>query len=377
MEISQGTILNGAYNIIRLLGRGGMGNAYLADTMFHPYMRVVIKELNPFAACFDDPEQAGQLFKKEAEFMKRFSHDGIPKIFDFFKENDRDYLVIEYIDGQTLEEILKSNPASVTVEKSISWAIEIADIMDYLHNSFEFPIVYRDIKPANIMITQMGRIKLIDFGIARYYNPDKSIDTFRLGSPGYAPPELYKGIVQSSPQSDIYSLGVLLFQMLTKYDPTESPFKFPPMKSLYPDIPDKLEKIVLKSIEIQPLNRYLSMKDFKEALMDYMGIKEEISVIKPQSRYKLKTLRTFGELVEDWAPIMVTITICYPLIPGAIINGRGYFIWFLLLLFSLPLPVSGIMKDISPVRNILHACLLLILLFDFMFFIYKLLTFLF
>ncbi len=354
-----------------------MGNAYLADTMFHPYMRVVIKELNPSAACFDDPEQAGELFEKEAEFMKRFSHDGIPKIFDFFKENDRDYLVIEYIDGQTLEEILKSNPASVTVEKSISWAIEIADIMDYLHNSFEFPIVYRDIKPANIMITQMGRIKLIDFGIARYYNPDKSVDTFRLGSPGYAPPELYKGIVQSSPQSDIYSLGVLLFQMLTKYDPTESPFKFPPMKSLYPDIPDKLEKIVLKSIEIQPLNRYLSMTDFKEALMNYMGVKEEISVIKPQSRYKLKTPRTFGELVEDWAPIMVTITICYPLIPGAIINGRGYLIWFLLLLFSLPLPVSGIMKDISPLRNILNACLLLILLFDFMFFIYKLLTFLF
>ncbi len=375
MEISQGTILKGTYNIIRLLGKGGMGNAYLADTLCPPYMRLVIKELNPSLAGFDDPEQAGELFKKEAEFMKRFSHDGIPKIFDFFKENHKDYLVIEYIDGQTLEEILKSVPESVTVEKSISWAIEIADIMDYLHNSFEFPIVYRDIKPANIMITQMGRVKIIDFGIARYYNPDKSVDTFRLGSPGYAPPELYKGQVQSSPQSDIYSLGVLLFQMLTKYDPAESPFKFPPMKSLYPDIPETLEKIVLKSIEIQPLNRYLSMKDFKEALMNYRGVK--VPAIKPQSRYKLRAPGTYGELIEDWAPVIVTITICYPLIPGAIMKGGGFLIWFLLLLFSLPLPVSGIIKDISPVRNLIHACLLLILLFDFMFFIYKLLRFIF
>ena len=376
MELSQGTILNSKYNIIRLLGKGGMGNAYLADTLCQPYMRIVIKELNPSLAGFDDIEQAGEMFKKEADFMKRFSHDGIPKIFDFFNENHRDYLAIEYIDGQTLEEILKSAPEMVTIEKSISWTIEIADIMDYLHNSFEFPIVYRDIKPANIVITQMGKVKLIDFGIARYYNPDKSIDTFRLGSPGYAPPELYKGHVQSSPQSDIYSLGVLLFQMLTKYDPSERPFNFPPMKSLCPEIPEKLEKVILKSIEIQPLNRYLSMKDFKEALMDYRGIKEQFSV-KPPNRYLLKSPGTFGELFEDWASVIVTITVTYPFIPGSIINPGGFFLWFLLILFSIPMPVTGIIKDASPVRNVLNSFLLLIILFDFMFFIYKLLTFIF
>jgi serine/threonine protein kinase len=375
MELSQGTILNSKYNIIRLLGKGGMGNAYLADTLCQPYMRLVIKELNP--AGFDDTEEAGELFKKEADFMKRFSHHGIPKIFDFFNENNRDYLAIEYIDGQTLEEILKSTPGSVTIDKSISWAIEIADIMDYLHNSFEFPIVYRDIKPANIIITPLGKVKLIDFGIARYYNPDKSIDTFRLGSPGYAPPELYKGHVQSSPQSDIYSLGVLLFQMLTKYDPSEAPFKFPPMHSLNAEIPEGLEKIILKSIEIQPLKRYLSMKDFKEALMDYRGIKEEISVVKPPGRYLLKNTKSFGELFEDWAAVIVTITVIYPFIPGSIAIGGGFFLWFLLILFSLPLPITGIIKDTGPGRNVLNSFLLLILLFDFMFFIYKLVTFIF
>jgi len=375
MELSQGTILNSKYNIIRLLGKGGMGNAYLADTLCQPYMRLVIKELNP--AGFDDAEEAWELFKKEANFMKKFSHHGIPKIFDFFNENHRDYLAIEYIDGQTLEEILKSTPGSVTIDKSISWAIEIADIMDYLHNSFEFPIVYRDIKPANIIITPLGKVKLIDFGIARYYNPDKSIDTFRLGSPGYAPPELYKGHVQSSPQSDIYSLGVLLFQMLTKYDPSEAPFKFPPMKSLNSEISEGLEKIILKSIEIQPLKRYLSMKDFKEALMDYMGIEEEISVVKPPGRYLLKNTKSFGELFEDWAAVIVTVTVSYPFIPGSIAIGGGFFLWFLLILFSLPLPVTGIIKDAGPGRNVLNSFLLLILLFDFMFFIYKLVTFVF
>ncbi|MEQ8225692.1 MAG: serine/threonine-protein kinase, partial [Candidatus Eremiobacterota bacterium] len=184
-------------------------------------------------------------------------------------------LTMDYIEGKTLEEIINSSWKPVEKNKAITWTIQIAEIIDYLHNSFQKPLVYRDLKPSNIIIKPEEKPVLVDFGIARYYNPDKSSDTFNYGTPGYAAPEQYKGKGQSTPQSDIFGLGAILFQMLTGYDPSLKPLQFPSMKSLNPDISEELESTIFKAIQLDPMNRYISIREFKEILQKYLKDTEE------------------------------------------------------------------------------------------------------
>jgi len=192
LPLEPGTILNNMYRVEKILGKGGMGNVYLVD---RDYKKFVVKELMFAEGMVFDPETAREIFFREAEFMAKFDHPGMPKTYGVFSHNGRDYITMDYIEGQTLEEIINASPGPLKEEKAINWAIEIADIIDYLHNSFHAPVIYRDLKPANIIITPSGKIKLVDFGIARFFNPDKNTDTFRCGSPGYAAPEQYKLIL--------------------------------------------------------------------------------------------------------------------------------------------------------------------------------------
>ena len=271
MSHERGTILKNTYRIVSLLGSGSMGNVYLVEKIKDD-KRLVIKELIFKKGVGLDEKSGREIFAREAEFMKGFSHPGIPKIYETFSEDGKDYLVMDYIEGKTLEELISSGE-TILKNKAIKWTMELAGILDYLHNSFHSPIVYRDLKPSNVIITPKGEAKLVDFGIARYYNPDKNTDTFNYGSPGYAAPEQYKGRGQSSPQSDVFGLGVILFQMLTGYDPTLKPFTFPPM-NLHDD---RLESIVRRAIELNPLKRYISVMEFKEVLEKYLSGGENIS----------------------------------------------------------------------------------------------------
>ena len=269
MILEQGTIINSIYRVKKLLGKGGMGNVYLVERIKDKKL-FVVKELIFTATPGMDEHTAREIFHREAEFMVRFEHPGIPKMYGIFSNDDKDYLTMDYVEGQTLEEIINSSEKPVEENKAVKWTIELTKITDYLHNHFEKPIVYRDFKPSNIIITPEGNVKLVDFGIARYYNPDKNTDTFSYGSPGYAAPEQYKGRGQSCPQTDIFSLGVVLFQMLTKYDPTVKPFTFPDMKELNPRISNDLKKITLNAIHLNPVKRYISMSDFQNNLEKYI-----------------------------------------------------------------------------------------------------------
>ena len=269
MNINTGSILNNKYIVIKELGKGAMGNVYLVEsTLTKELFAVKRMDINPESGLSE--EKAKEIFFKEVEFISRFNHPGLPESHGSFMEKGSFFLTMEYIKGKTLEDIINKNSSFITGDKAIKWAVELAEILDYLHNTFEAPIVYRDLKPANIIITPRGKARLIDFGISRYYNPDKNTDTFRLGSPGYAAPEQYKNMGQSSPQTDVFSLGVILFQLLTGYDPTITPFKFPPMKSLNQGISDRLEKIVRRAVELKPLKRYISAAEFKDTLLKYM-----------------------------------------------------------------------------------------------------------
>jgi serine/threonine-protein kinase len=268
MELKKGTVLNGIYRVKKLLGKGAMGYAYLVEKISNN-KEFVVKELKFTSETHLDQASAKEIFFREAEFIAKFDHRGLPKMYGIFTHNDQDYLTLEYIKGKTLEKIINKSRKPLSVEKALTWVIEIAEIFHYLHYSFETPIVYRDLKPSNIMITEEKKVKIIDFGISRYYKPGQNTDTFRLGSPGYAAPEQYKGRGQSSPQSDIFALGVILFQMVTKYDPTLTPFKFPDIKSLNPSITDELASITMKAIELDAKKRYKNIMEFKNSLEKY------------------------------------------------------------------------------------------------------------
>jgi len=263
-----GTVLNNIYRVVKLLGKGSMGNVYLVDRI-EDDKKFVVKELMFSKDAILNYDDGLEIFRREAEFMAKFDHPGLPKMYGVFSQNGKEYLTMDYIEGKTLEEIITSSWKPVEKNKAITWTIGIAEIIDYLHNSFQKPLVYRDLKPSNIIIKPDGEPVLVDFGIARYYNPDKTSDTFNYGTPGYAAPEQYKGKGQSTPQSDIFGLGVILFQMLTKYDPSLKPLQFPSMKSLNPLISDELESTVFKAIQLDPLKRYISMAEFKEVLQKY------------------------------------------------------------------------------------------------------------
>jgi len=267
MSLNCGNLLdNSNYRVIKLLGKGSMGNVYLVERVKDD-KKFVVKELIFTKALGIEEKTAREIFFREAGFMGKFEHAGIPKIYGVFSQDGKDYLIMDYIEGKSLEDIISSEK-KIPREKAVRWTIELADILDYLHNSFHTPIVYRDLKPSNIIITPEEKVKLVDFGIARYYNPDKNTDTFSYGSPGYAAPEQYKGRGQSTPQSDVFGLGVILFQMLTGYDPTLKPFTFPSMNLFDAELEDS----VLRAIALDPLKRYINVNEFKETLEKYSGI---------------------------------------------------------------------------------------------------------
>jgi len=349
LYLETGTILNNFYRVVRLLGKGSMGNVYLVERLKDD-KKFVVKELMFSGEAGLDMSTAREIFFREAEFIVKFNHPGLPAMYGIFTENNRDYLTMDYIEGKNLEEIINSSPEPISEESAINWVIKIAHILDYLHNSFHAPIVYRDLKPSNIIITPGGNPKLVDFGICRYYNPEKNTDTFSYGSPGYAAPEQYRGRGQSTPRTDVFGLGVILFQMLTKYDPTLKPLTFPPMKSLNPLISGELESIISRAIQLDPANRYISIMEFKEKLERYSGFysypPEEGS---PKLTNKWAWTGLILALLAVVSPFLTSF-LCYFLssVSSSFISDILFFTYTIIVLVSPPLGlIAGIIGSIK------------------------------
>lgn len=251
------TLLAGRYRITQLLGQGGMGAVYLAaDTRFSAKICVIKEMLDHF----NDPEQRAQAtegFNREADFLAELKHSGIPEVYDRFTEANRHYLVMEYINGVDLEQKLLDNGQPFTEQEVIAWAIQCCDVLSYLHHQ-KPPIIYRDMKPANVITTTWGKVSLVDFGIARFFNP-VSRGTM-IGTQGYAPPEQYRGQVE--PRSDLYALGASLHYLLTGRDPqNEAPFSFPPVRTLNEGVSEAMEALILKALDPEVENRFASADD--------------------------------------------------------------------------------------------------------------------
>jgi len=250
-KLDPDSVLENRYVIVKVLGRGGMGAVYQAVDQRLKNTLVAVKEMSTNALGKDNRLGAISAFEKEATMLIGLRHPALPRISDFFSKNDRWYLVMDYIEGETLADVLKKR-GSIPESEVRDWGIQLCEILDYLHTRTP-PVIFRDLKPSNIMVTPDGKIKLIDFGIARHFRPGSTNDTAAYGSSGYAPPEQY-GDNQTDARSDIYALGAVLHHLLTDKDPIRTPFNFEsPGKTTA--VSPALESVIMKALELKPSDR--------------------------------------------------------------------------------------------------------------------------
>jgi len=247
----------------KLIGAGSFGSVYLAHDPDNE-RDVAIKMVNP--ETFKKFEWSSRIFNRETEMMAKLSaHPAFAKFYGHGETTDSPYIVLEYIDGKDLEDLLDEHKGFLPENVVIEWAFQICDALMYVHNQEPEPIIFRDIKPNNVMIDTNNKVRLIDFGIAEVYRPGRELPM--LGTEGYSPPEQYIGY--SDRRSDIYALGATLHHLLTSRDPRkEIPFSFhkTPPRSLNPAISEMLETVVMKATEYKAKDRYQSAAEMKEAL---------------------------------------------------------------------------------------------------------------
>ncbi|MBO9313862.1 MAG: PQQ-binding-like beta-propeller repeat protein, partial [Chloroflexus sp.] len=206
-------------------------------------------------------------FQREAGLLATLQHPAIPKVYDFFEENGKVYLVLEFIPGKDLETVLEEHGKPLDEERVARWALQICDVLSYLHNHKPEPIVFRDMKPSNVMVVGDDRIVLIDFGIARTLNRSDRKGTM-IGTEGYSPPEQYRGIAE--PVGDIYAFGATLHHLLTNTDPRlETPFTFQerPIRQINPTVSPEMEAAVARALEYDMAARWQSAEEFRQALL--------------------------------------------------------------------------------------------------------------
>ncbi|MFL5629414.1 MAG: protein kinase domain-containing protein [Ktedonobacteraceae bacterium] len=253
------------YRVLKLLGQGGMGSVYqVEDLRFDGAVRA-IKELSQNSMNPQELREAADAFQHEAVMLAKLSHPNLPRIYDHFNEAGRWYLVMDYIEGETLEDRLARLPNhKCTIEESIKIGIHLCSVFTYLH-THQPPIIFRDLKPANIMLTSDDHVYLIDFGIARLFKPHQAKDTIALGSPGYAAPEQY-GRTQTTSSADIYSLGAVLHQMLSGDDPSADPFQFSPLQLTHLPKGIELANLVMQMVETKREKRPANVLEVKKIL---------------------------------------------------------------------------------------------------------------
>lgn len=249
-----GFVIDGKYEILTEIGRGGMSVVYLAmDT--HLNKQWAVKEIKRRGSGKKDEVVVNSLLA-EANMMKRLDHPALPRIVDIIENKVTIYVVMDYIEGESLDKILATYGPQPE-ELVIGWAKQICDALSYLHGQ-KPPIIYRDMKPANIMLKPEGNIKIIDFGIAREYKEQNLADTTVLGTKGYAPPEQYSG--QTDARSDIFALGMTMHHLLTGIDPRIGE-PYAPVRMWNPELTEGVELIINKCVEPAAENRYQNCQD--------------------------------------------------------------------------------------------------------------------
>lgn len=282
-----GTLIDKKYKIIKKIGQGGMSTVYLAKDNRVDKLWAV-KEVKKYSNDKNSQITAASLLT-EAKLIKKLDHPALPHIIDVIEDDETIYLVMDYIEGKPLDVVLDKQgiiPQQIVIE----WAIKLCGVLNYLHNQRP-SIIYRDMKPANIMLMSDGNIKLIDFGIAREYKENNLADTVNLGTKGYAAPEQFGGNGQTDAKTDIYCLGVTLYHLVTGKNPSEPPYELLPIRKWNSDLSGAFEKIILKCTQRNPEDRYQSCAEMMYALKHY----EEVD-FEDNKKKKNKIKCTFGLL---------------------------------------------------------------------------------
>ena len=248
--------------ILETIGQGGMGAVYKAQDVVTQKL-YAIKEMSLSMVPEAEREQAIHNFRVEATILARLSHPNLPVFNEFFNEGSRYFLVMEYVEGQTLEELLETK-GSFPERRVLNWARQLCEVLEYLHGQHP-SIIFRDMKPGNIMLMKGGRIKLIDFGIARFFRNRSSQDTQLLGTPGFAPPEQY-GKAQTDERSDIYSLAMTIYQLMTN-KLSEKGFGLKNLQASDPQISPVVARALERATSLSPEDRYQDVAAFRRALL--------------------------------------------------------------------------------------------------------------
>ena len=278
----EGTVLRDRYRLTHIVGQGGMGNVYRAEDLRLPGRLCAIKEVTPDTHLTAElRDQSHQQFLQEASILAQLDHPNLPKVSDFFSDHNRDYLVMDYVPGKDLKQLLEDSHAQeqkLSENTVIGWASQIVDALSYLHRQSP-PVVHRDIKPSNIKLTPDGRIKLVDFGLVKLLSPDESRTITVVQGRGtalYTPLEQYGGDSgHTDVRTDIYALGATFYHLLTDFPPPDAKTRFLNPRALRPpdQLNDRLSPHVIEAIlwamEMHPDDRPQSIEEFARSLFGH------------------------------------------------------------------------------------------------------------
>jgi len=309
-KIEIGTVLRDRYKLIDVVGRGGMGNVYLAEDLRLPGRLCAMKEVQPESnASPEARRQEHNQFLREASLLAQLDHPNLPKVSDFFAEGGRDYLVMDYVPGKNLKELIDESRIQgrqLDVERVNDWAQQIMDSVSYLHNQ-EPIVLHRDIKPSNIKLTPDGRIKLVDFGLAKVMATDNSSTITVIqgrGTAYYTPLEQYGAESEhTNVKSDIYALGATFYHLLSGSPPPEAKERFlnpavmRPLKYVNRAVPDSASDAVDWALEMHPDNRPDSVETFRQAFVGQISRQD----IDRQNEVPI----TLGEAMNQNGPIVL------------------------------------------------------------------------
>lgn len=289
-------IIDSKYEILKLLNTGGMNSAiYLAlDKKLN--RQWAIKKVRKSSS------QTTSMLMAEASIMKNLDHPMLPRIVGIEEDPKFFYIIMDFVQGENLKTVVSSSGPQAQ-DTVVSWGVKLCDVLTYLHGK---GIVYRDMKPANIMLSPDGNIKLIDFGIAREYKENASEDTTALGTEGYAAPEQYEGKGQTDARTDVYGMGITLFQLLTGVNPSSYQENIFSIRLQNPNLSSGLDKIVLKCTNKDPKKRYQSTEELKKALLNYRKLDD-------------KFLKKQKKVIKKFFTLLGLSTLCFVIAGGSFI----------------------------------------------------------
>jgi serine/threonine protein kinase len=300
-----GEVLRDRYKITAYVGQGGMGSIYRAEDLRLEGRQCAIKEVqNDISLAPEAQQQARDQFYREASILARLDHPNLPKVSDFFSTGDRDYLVMDFVPGRDLKEIMneaRQNNRFLPEADVLSWATQLAGALDYLHHQDQ-PIVHRDIKPSNLKVTPTGLLKLVDFGLVKLLATDERTVTViqGLGTAYYTPLEQYgRDTGHTDARTDIYSFGATLYHLLTNEPPAEAKQRFlradalKPIRSVNPAVSPNTEQAIMWAMALHPDDRPPDVATFGEALQPNNGllVRAEGETLVVQPIIRLPSLR--------------------------------------------------------------------------------------